>query len=425
MDINRKIFAAQQDTPKKDKLLLIPRHIFVEHGLSNSVVTLLNQLFPSTQKGYIICDDNSYLALAQQLATLTSLPVLQLPCPTKATIDNVELIQSTTTEADYLIAVGSGTINDLCKYASFCANKPYVVFGTAASMNGYLSANASITSRSGTKSTLAAHLPHAAFLDLDIICAAPARLNLAGYGDSICRSTAQFDWLHSHLLLGTAYDASLFDMLLESEMELIKHADTLHSGSSIAVKALIENLLLSGVSMFLAGGSYPASQGEHLLAHYIDTHCDSHIESYHGEHIAVTTPIMARIQQQLLAQDTLHYTANTPNRNNFLTHLPPHMRDEYYQQYRTKIADADTHIYINRQLNLHWQDIRQQLQLIAMNDQQIVQQLKLAGCPIEAEHIGWQQPWLTDAVHHAHFTRDRFTSLDLINGTMPTASAFL
>ena len=47
--------------------------------------------------------------------------------------------------ADALVAVGSGTINDLCKYAAAQDGKPYAVFATAPSMNGYTSKNAAIT----------------------------------------------------------------------------------------------------------------------------------------------------------------------------------------------------------------------------------------------------------------------------------------
>ena len=69
-----------------------------------------------------------------------------------------------TAPADALIAVGSGTINDLCKYASALDRKPYVVFGTAPSMNGYTSVNAAITV-GGLKKSLTAQAPAGAFLD--------------------------------------------------------------------------------------------------------------------------------------------------------------------------------------------------------------------------------------------------------------------
>ena len=105
-----------------------------------------------------------------------------------------------------LIAVGSGTINDLCKYASALDGKPYAVFATAPSMNGYTSVNAAITVE-GHKKSLPAQAAAGVFFDLEVLAAAPVRLIRAGLGDSVCRCTAQADWLLAHLLLGRPYRA--------------------------------------------------------------------------------------------------------------------------------------------------------------------------------------------------------------------------
>ena len=118
--------------------------------------------------------------------------------------------------ADALVAVGSGTINDLCKFAAAQDGKPYVVFATAPSMNGYTSMNAAITV-DGHKKSLPAATPLAVFMDLEVLAAAPARMIRAGLGDSLCRPTAQADWLLSHHLLGTPYRSAPFAMLAEDE----------------------------------------------------------------------------------------------------------------------------------------------------------------------------------------------------------------
>src|SRR6185295_11866674 len=99
-----------------------------------------------------------------------------------------------------VVAVGSGTINDLCKLAAIARGCPQVVFATAPSMNGYTSLSASIT-EGGLKRSVRAATPVAAFFDLRVLAAAPIRLIRAGLGDSICRPTAQADWLLAHLLL--------------------------------------------------------------------------------------------------------------------------------------------------------------------------------------------------------------------------------
>ena len=79
--------------------------------------------------------------------------------------ETVGVLRRATARADALIAVGSGTLNDLCKYASALDGKPYAVFGTAPSMNGYTSLNAAITEH-GHKKSLPAQAPLGAFFDL-------------------------------------------------------------------------------------------------------------------------------------------------------------------------------------------------------------------------------------------------------------------
>ena len=75
--------------------------------------------------------------------------------------------------ADALVAVGSGTINDLCKYAAAQDGKPYAVFATAPSMNGYTSMNAAITV-DGHKKSLPAVAARGVFIDLEVLAARAA-----------------------------------------------------------------------------------------------------------------------------------------------------------------------------------------------------------------------------------------------------------
>ena len=133
-----------------------------------------------------------------------------------ADASTVERLRQACAGADALVAVGSGTINDLCKYAAAQDGKPYAVFATAPSMNGYTSKNAAITVE-GHKKSLAAAAPVGVFIDLAVLAAAPARMIRAGLGDSLCRSTAQADWLLSHHLFATPYRRAPFVLLADDE----------------------------------------------------------------------------------------------------------------------------------------------------------------------------------------------------------------
>lgn len=208
-------------------------------------------------------------------------------------------------DAQMFLAIGSGTLNDIVKYASFLADKPYAVLATAPSMNGYLSATASLID-GGKKESLKAHLPVALFADTDILRDAPLRLIQAGFGDSICRPTAQSDWLLSHLVKQTPYDDLPFRLQAEVEQRVTGNAAALKQRSPQAIADLMEWLLLAGLGMTYCGGSHPASQGEHAITHAMEMlYPELTAPHYHGEMIAVTTLTMAGMQEQVLNSGTL------------------------------------------------------------------------------------------------------------------------
>src|SRR5437899_238147 len=238
------------------------------------------------------------------LARIAAIVPVVLDAQPHADTQTVEVLRRASAHADALVAVGSGTINDVCKYAAAKDGKPYAVFATAPSMNGYASKNAAITI-DGHKRSLPAASPVGVFMDLAVLCAAPARMIRAGLGDSLCRSTAQADWLLSHHLLGTPYRHAPFALLAEDEPALLDNPEALLHGDLDAMRALARTLILSGLGMTICDGSYPASQGEHLISHYIDMFAPAGRGAcFHGEQVAVATLTMARIQEEVLAGGT-------------------------------------------------------------------------------------------------------------------------
>ena len=66
------------------------------------------------------------------------------------------------------------------------------------------------------------------------------------------------------------------------------------AGDPEAMRALARTLVLSGHGMTICGGSHPASQGEHLISHYIDMFAPpGRAPFFHGEQVAVATLTMA------------------------------------------------------------------------------------------------------------------------------------
>ena len=325
----------------------------------------------------------------------------------------VQQVRRATAEADALVAIGSGTINDLCKYASAQDRKPYVVFGTAPSMNGFTSVNAAITV-AGHKKSLAAHAPLGAFFDLSILAAAPVRMIRSGLGDSLCRPTAQADWLLSHLLFDKPYRAMPFVLLAEDEPELFASARSLVGGDLGAMEKLVRTLLLSGFGTAICGNSLPASQGEHLISHYLDMTLHDHQPfSFHGEQIGVTTLTMARLQSRLLEGPAPAVSADRSSEADFIARFGTVTGPSCWKEYSEKRVTMEQVNDLNHRIAERWQRIRDAIAKIALPVNKLEKVLQEAGAQTAPEHLSWPRQVYEGAVRHAREIRNRYTFLDL------------
>ena len=97
----------------------------------------------------------------------------------------------------------------------------------------------------------------------------------------------------AHLLFDQPYRKMPFMLLEEDEAQLFAESDALIRGDIEAMRCLVRTLLLSGFGTAICGSSHPASQGEHLISHYVDMFGDHALpESFHGEQIGVTARCM-------------------------------------------------------------------------------------------------------------------------------------
>ena len=118
--------------------------------------------------------------------------------------------------ADCVVAVGSGTVTDVCKEATV-DGPPLVVVQTAASVNAF-SDDVSVLLKSGTKRSVPSRWPDALLVDLTTLADAPPAMNLAGFGDIISMWTAPADWyLASAVGMDDSYHPAPVAMLYGGE----------------------------------------------------------------------------------------------------------------------------------------------------------------------------------------------------------------
>lgn len=364
----------------------------------------------------VVSDENTQAVMGKRVED--ALPgslsvVLDHPHADEATAD---LLRERTRHCDGLIAVGSGTLNDLCKYVTHADGRACAVFATAPSMNGYVTSTVSIN-QGGYKLSLKSHAPAGVFYDLEILAASPRRMIRAGLGDSVCRGVAQVDWLFSHLLLDTPYFESPFDLQLVDEPKLFAAAPRLLSGDLDAMAALVNTLTLCGLGVVVSGTSHSGSMGEHGISHFIDMFAEPHPGSLHGEQVGIATMTMARLQGALLADPTPPVLAPAAPDEAAIAARYGDKADMCLEALAAKALDGERLTAANARLEKHWDDWRRTLARLSVPPVRLEATLAAAGAATKPAAIDLDPDVYREAVAHAHEIRDRFTFLDLAAAT--------
>ena len=387
------------------------RSLIVEPSLEGAERDLLRGLnFPTSLA--VVCDPNTYDAMAKRVAhglPGAKLVVIESPA---ADEPSANALADNTRHADALIAVGAGTLNDLVKHVSQRRQQPYAVFATAPSMNGYVTATASI-SRDGEKLSLPAAPPKGAFFDLSVLAKAPARLIQAGVGDSLCRSTAEMDWRLSHILCGSDFMETPFSIQTADETELLARISDLEGRDPDAIQALVRLLILGGLGMLITGSSKPASQGEHLISHYIDMLCRPHPGSLHGEQVGLATRTMAALQHYIFGQEDPPSLAETKIDAADMEERLGSRSGSCEAALSSKALKGRRLASFNDHLAACWPTLRTTFETKALHLSQLLDALDGAKVASRPEDLGIAPLFYQEAVLHARELRDRFTTLDI------------
>jgi len=214
----------------------------------------------------------------------------------------IEEVEKNIIGTDLIIGIGSGVIQDLCKYVSFKNKVPYMVVATAPSMDGYASNGAAMIT-GGMKVTYPAGLPLAIVADTEVLRNAPIDMLKAGYGDIIGKFSALNDWKLSHLINGEYFCEYIYNLTDEQIDRTLKLASGILKRDEESIKTLMEALVLIGILMSFAGSSRPASGSEHHLSHYFEITGIVDGTEYlpHGIDVAFSTVMTARVREKILA----------------------------------------------------------------------------------------------------------------------------
>jgi glycerol-1-phosphate dehydrogenase [NAD(P)+] len=390
---------------------------------------VLRRHFPGNRV-VVIADDNTFEAAGRRVtevlvkagAEVTTHVLDGTPRP-KPTVELGVSLAATIGNATP-IAVGSGVINDLVKFAAFKLGRPYLCVPTAASMDGYSSAGAPL-SEFGFKKTIPCRAPLAILADLGVIAAAPTEMSGWGYGDLAGKVPAGGDWIVADALGVEGIDDVAWPLVQGNLGGWLADPAAVRRGDADAVARLFEGLTLSGLAMEFHGTSRPASGADHQIAHMWEMEDLRHEGERvsHGACVAIGCLITLALYDWLLEQDLTALPVEEVVRSapsladkkaEIARLLDPSLGRRAVAETEAKhLCIVDHRARLGRVAQA-WPELSARLGDHLMRAPEMTRLLAEAGAPTRSEDIGVSREHLRQTVRAARFIRSRYTVLDLL-----------
>lgn len=385
------------------------KHVEIKKGIVNSVGDiLLKNSFP---KSILLVADKDTLNAASGITN--SLKDFNVEFKVYeslrvAEMKNVNDIREIIKDRDVgVLAVGTGSIHDVCRLSSAMENKLLCVFATAPSMDGFASYSSPIVNN-GFKISYPAKSPEVIIGDTEILAKAPVELKSAGFGDMISKYVALIDWKVSALLTGEYYCEKIASLTREATDEIFSMADKVTSSDEETAGKIMESLLKTGIGMSFSQNSRPASGAEHIVSHLIE--CvelrEGKTPNYHGEDVGVATLEVLKLYNELAKLETIKAVKEKVNWQEVYSYYGS-MQEEV-----RKVNEPDTiaDLVSVKALEEKWELIREIIASVPSYEQCKEAMIK-AGCKITIKDIGKSQKLFKECLTYSPFMRKRLTLL--------------
>lgn len=247
--------------------------IYIKSGLAGQCADCIAQSGLG-KNVLIIADSNTYEVAAKTIEkNLTGAGIVCRVCilpgqkiePTPMMTEHI--LSMVNSDTEFMLSVGSGVITDLTRRSAFLAKLPFAVFGTAASMDGYTSITSSMMI-DGMKVSKYGESAKLLMFDPAILACAPLMMQAAGVGDVFAKYNVLVDWK-----LGSAVADEIFCPLCESLLKTAldgcaSNIDEILKRSQKGMEALIESLILAGLTVLIVRYTRPVASVEHNMSHY-------------------------------------------------------------------------------------------------------------------------------------------------------------
>ncbi len=311
-----------------------------------------------------------------------------------------------------VLSVGSGSLNDICRLASFRAGRAFAIFATAPSMDGFASDCAPIT-QDGFKKTIPCHAPSVIIGDTEILAKAPAELKSAGFGDMLAKYIALVDWRIANLTLGEYYCPRVAAITEDALHRITAMAGRVTANDPETAGAIMEALVLTGLAMTLGGCTRPASGSEHMIAHFWEVKKleQGELSDFHGKKVGVATLMVAKVYHELVGRADVAFHADATDWGAVYAAYGPHFAEEIRSCNSPTVTDEISPV----ELRKHWPEICRIVRETLPPYAELLALMRAAGAVTEPGGIGIT-PELADAGLRYHaYMRHRITLTRLLS----------
>jgi glycerol-1-phosphate dehydrogenase [NAD(P)+] len=243
----------------RQKHMIFPRHVLVGTGAIEKLGQIVADL-ELDSAGVVVVDANTRKLIGDRV--LQSLESAGLRGhfyeSTGPTMQSVQACvkQGRKLGAGWYVGAGGGSVIDVAKLAAFEHGPAFVSLPTSASHDGICSGRASIKETKGSVS-VEAKPPAAIVADTAVISKAPFRMTAAGCADVISNLTAVLDWQLAHRLKAEEYSSFAAVLAKSAADQVLDNIEMVKPGHEQAAWLAVKSLVVSGVSMAVAGSSRP------------------------------------------------------------------------------------------------------------------------------------------------------------------------
>jgi len=323
------------------------------------------------------------------------------------------------------LVIGSGTLNDLVKRASFEAEREYAVIATAASVDGYASDGAALLYE-GIKQTFRCPAPAMIIADMEILATAPEAMTSSGYGDLAGKVPAGADWILAELLGEHPIHQEAWSLVHEKLDYWLSDPRGIFT-NIVPLTGLFDGLTQAGLAMQVMKNSRPVSGAEHLISHSWEMEGRTYNEQpiSHGHKVALGTVWMMKLYDFLLKnppveedfQQAVNQYETAEERVEKIPALFPYLKDIDFLEKINRQKTLDKKAFTKRlnRVREKWQNIDSALKQYLPDCNAFIAKLKQAQCPVSLVDLDIPQSEIMPTLQRAQYLRDRYTLLDLLN----------